>query len=233
MGALAGCEDEEPEALDQAAAVSSDEPVVVLTAGLGDGLDEMADLQKTLAERNRVCSYDRLGEGASDRPVVLAGHSLGGLIAARYAPGHRDRVAGLVLVDATSPTTLADTTGLIPESAAGPGAELRAQVLAVCGGANPEELVIADDEVRSVGDIPVEVVQHGTPYLQAVPEYGPGLERAWAQGQRAWLGVSTRSGLTTATRSAHHVHVDEQAVVVGAVQRVVEQAAKVIGRPGR
>ncbi|WP_443076765.1 alpha/beta fold hydrolase [Streptomyces sp. TRM 70361] len=80
-------------------------------------------------EKNRVCSYDRLGEGASDQPedpqsfestgevltavldrvagdnpVVLTGHSLGGVIAARYAPDHQDRVRGLVLLDATSPT---------------------------------------------------------------------------------------------------------------------------------
>ncbi|WP_229372914.1 alpha/beta fold hydrolase [Umezawaea beigongshangensis] len=94
-------------------------PVVVLLAGLGDGLDKMAAFQKELSEKGRVCSYDRLGEGASDqppgpqtlessgnvltgvldrvsggRPVVLAGHSVGGLIAARYTPAHRDRVAG-------------------------------------------------------------------------------------------------------------------------------------------
>ncbi|WP_030383547.1 MULTISPECIES: hypothetical protein, partial [unclassified Streptomyces] len=42
--------------------------MVVLVAGLGDGLDKMADLQKTLGAKNRVCSYDRLGEGESDKP---------------------------------------------------------------------------------------------------------------------------------------------------------------------
>ncbi|GHE75488.1 hypothetical protein GCM10017786_00210 [Amycolatopsis deserti] len=121
---------------------AGDRPVVVLMAGLGDGLDKMAGLQQTLSARGRVCSYDRLGEGASDQPAgpqtfdsagkvltgvleqvaggqpaVLAGHSLGGLIAARYAPAHRDRVAGLVLVDATPSTIVADTTTIIPESA--------------------------------------------------------------------------------------------------------------------
>lgn len=79
----------------------------------------MAAIQKPLSEENRVCS-DRLGEGrsaqpdspqnfsdsrkvlssvldrvAGDGPVVLAGHSLGGMIAARYAPDHQDRAKGL------------------------------------------------------------------------------------------------------------------------------------------
>src|SRR3569833_76520 len=104
-------------------------PVVVLLPGLGDGLDKMAAIQRPLGESDRVCAYDRLGEGASDqpdgpqdfssigktltavldrgagdRPVVLAGHSLGGMIAGRYAPRHRDRVKGLVLLGAASPT---------------------------------------------------------------------------------------------------------------------------------
>ncbi|NUR92204.1 MAG: alpha/beta hydrolase, partial [Nonomuraea sp.] len=65
-------------------------PVIVLMAGAGDGLDKMAALQKTLAGGNRVCSYDRLGEGASDRPdgpqdLASTGKILTGVL---------DRVAG-------------------------------------------------------------------------------------------------------------------------------------------
>lgn len=36
------------------------------------------------------------------RPVVLAGHSLGGYVAAAYAHRHPDRLAGLVLIGATA-----------------------------------------------------------------------------------------------------------------------------------
>ncbi|WP_443076766.1 hypothetical protein [Streptomyces sp. TRM 70361] len=115
---------------------------------------------------------------------------------------------------------------MIPESATGPGAELRTQALAVHEGQNPEKLVITDGEVRSAGDIPVEVVQHGQPYLAAVPEYGPRLERTWAEGQRKWLAVSSDSRLSTAERSGHYIHVDQPGVAVEAVQRVTSQAAR-------
>ncbi|MFI9760719.1 alpha/beta fold hydrolase [Streptomyces sp. NPDC051963] len=225
-------------------------PVVVLVAGGGDGLEKMAGIQATLSKKNRVCSYDRLGEGASDQPdgpqtlkstgevltavieraagdgpVVLAGHSLGGLIAARYAPDHQDKVKGLVLMDATSPTQSADLNKGIPRSATGPAVELREQTLAILKGGKPELLMVPDGKVRSAGDIPVEVIQHGQQYLAQVPDYGPGLERAWTEGQRQWLAVSSRSRLSTAQKSGHYIYVDQPEVAVRAIERVTSQAA--------
>jgi thioesterase domain-containing protein len=224
-------------------------PVIVLLHGGGDGLDKLAGLQETLGEQDRVCSYDRLGAGASDQPdgpqtiedsgtvltavidqvaggapVVLAGHSLGGLIAARYAPDHQDRVKGLVLMDATSPTQSADLEAEIPDSATGLAADLRAQTLAVLQGESPEQLVVPDGDVRSAGDIPVEVIQHGKQYLAAVPEYGPALEQAWSAGQRKWLAVSSRSNLSTATDSEHYIYVDQPDLAVRAIQRIAAES---------
>ncbi|WP_260194503.1 alpha/beta fold hydrolase [Actinophytocola gossypii] len=228
------------------------EPVVVLLHGGGDDVEDLAGIQEALSAENRVCSYDRLGAGASDKPdgpqtmettgnvltavldevagdapAVLAGHSLGGLIIGRYAPEHQDRVAGLVLMDATSPTQRADLLREIPESATGPAVQLRDGNLAGFDGQNPELLKITDGEVRSAGDVPVEVIQHGQQYLaQGVPEYGPGLEQAWADGQRKWLALSSDSNLSTAEGSGHHVYRDAPDLVVEKIQKVAGQVAE-------
>lgn len=225
-------------------------PVIVLMHGGGDGLDKLAATQKELSKDDRVCSYDRLGAGksdppdgpqdfsstgkvltgvldriAGDGPVVLAGHSLGGLIAARYAPDHRDRVKGLVLMDATPPTMVEDITRAIPASAKGPAAEVRAQNLAIFQGQNPEKLTITDGKVGSAGNIPVEVIKHGKPYLAAIPTYGPRLERSWSAGQRAWLALSGRSKLSTAPKSGHYIYLEQPEAAVKAVQRVTAKVA--------
>ncbi|MFI1224466.1 MULTISPECIES: alpha/beta fold hydrolase [unclassified Streptomyces] len=226
-----------------------DGPLVLLMPGGGDGLETMAPLGTTLSKEFRVCSYDRPGEGASDkpdgpqsiddsaklltsvldrlagdRPVVLAGHSLGGHIAARYAPDHPDRIKGLVLLDATVPTLTADISRTIPASATGLPAQLRAQAIAVNKGENPELLVVEDAAVRPAGQIPVEILQHESQYAE-VPDYGPALERMWSAGQEKWRLLSGRSKLSTAEGTGHHIHVDRPDLAVGAVQRVAAQAA--------
>lgn len=76
------------------------------------------------------------------------------------APGHQDKVKGLVLLDATSPTQVADLNAEVPASATGPAAEVRDQTLAIFQGQNPEQLVVHDGKVESAGDIPVEVIGH-------------------------------------------------------------------------
>ncbi|WP_245887023.1 alpha/beta fold hydrolase [Umezawaea tangerina] len=223
-------------------------PVILLMAGLGDGLDKLSGIQTSLSKEHRTCSYDRLGEGSSDQPtgqqdledvektlsevldhvarhhpVVLAGHSLGGLIAARYAPDHQDRVKGMVLLDATPPTMLTDTTSLIPETATGPAAELRAGLLATTHGENPEKLALDDGPVRSAGTIPVEIVRHGNPYLAEIPEYGPALEQVWATGQQKWLALSPRSTQSIAEGSGHYIYVDRPDIALQAIQNIAEE----------
>jgi pimeloyl-ACP methyl ester carboxylesterase len=223
---------------------------VVLLAGFGDPLERMAGLQEPLSRQGRVCSYDRLGEGSSDQPagvqdvaanarileavidrgagegpVVLAGHSIGGLLAARYAPEDPDRVRGLVLLDATSPTAIGDVTGLVPSTAPSPAADVRAQMVAINNGDNPERLRIDDGTVRPAGDIPVEVIAHGRRDLAAVPQYGPDLERVWSEGQQKWLAVSEQSRLTVADGSGHYIYEDRPDLAVDAVRRITDRAS--------
>ncbi|MGC0384295.1 alpha/beta fold hydrolase [Streptomyces sp. SAI-129] len=230
----------------------TDRPLVLLLPGGGEGLDNMAPLQKALSRSDRVCSYDRLGEGksdkpasdslqtvndagvlltklldhlAGDRPVVLAGHSLGGYLAARYTPDHTDRVKGLVLLDATVPHLTRDMNRTVPADVTGPAAQLRDGAIAANEGQNPERFVIADGPVHSAGDLPVEILKHESQYAE-VPEYGPALENMWAKGQQEWQQLSTDAEVTTAKGSGHYIHTDRPDLALKAVQTVTARATK-------
>jgi pimeloyl-ACP methyl ester carboxylesterase len=105
-------------------------PAVVLIAGSGDFSFDWSLVQPGVSRFTRVCSYDRPGSGWSDLgptprtmkqeanelhlllrkagingPYVLAGHSLGGLIARIYSDLYPKEVAGIVLVDSTHEDT--------------------------------------------------------------------------------------------------------------------------------
>lgn len=103
-------------------------PTIILEAGGGDDSLSFRRIQGRLAATTRVCSYDRAGLGFSDPsdgpstashavedlhallrqalvplPVVLVGHSDGGLYVTLYAAEYPKEVAGLVLIDPNSP----------------------------------------------------------------------------------------------------------------------------------
>jgi pimeloyl-ACP methyl ester carboxylesterase len=103
-------------------------PPLVIVAALGDPAIVWLAIQRALAPEVPVVLYDRGGLGWSDPacgartagrmadelhallraariepPYVLAGHSLGGLIALIYTARHRENVAGLALIDSSHP----------------------------------------------------------------------------------------------------------------------------------
>ncbi|MFN2504254.1 MAG: alpha/beta fold hydrolase [Acidimicrobiales bacterium] len=103
-------------------------PTVLLESGNGPTSAGWAWVQPQIAKTSRVCSYDRAGTGRSDespnlrdaqnialelhqlldaaeidRPLVLVGHSYGGLYARQYAAMYPAEVAGMVLVDSAHP----------------------------------------------------------------------------------------------------------------------------------
>ncbi len=117
-------------------------PTVVLLNGLGGSSAHWERVVRGVsAEGTRVCAYDRAGQGWSDpaaRPqdavaatadlhavleqagigrVVLAGHSVGGAYALSYVHAHPDQVAGLVLLDSSSPEQATRIDGFTTELA--------------------------------------------------------------------------------------------------------------------
>nr|WP_263429192.1 alpha/beta hydrolase [Nannocystis pusilla] len=105
-------------------------PTVVLEAGAFGFAQVWARVQPLLAERVRVCSYDRAGLGWSEDaashdgiaavtrlrallaaagepgPYVLVGHSLGGALIRIFASRYPDAVVGLGFVDPSHPDQL-------------------------------------------------------------------------------------------------------------------------------
>jgi len=98
--------------------------MLLLENGMGVVSDAWTRLQEMLATSYRVCSYDRAGTGHSahfdgaqdaaasadrlsglvealeaDGPVIIVGHSFGGLVARVFADRYPHLTAGLVLVD--------------------------------------------------------------------------------------------------------------------------------------
>lgn len=102
-------------------------PVVVIEAGLGTGSPEWWRLQEELAKTTRVLTYDRAGYGWSEPgfeprtsetiaselkellgdleiagPLVLVGHSQGGLFVNHFCRLYPQMVAGAVFIDPVS-----------------------------------------------------------------------------------------------------------------------------------
>jgi pimeloyl-ACP methyl ester carboxylesterase len=121
--------------------LGSGAPVVVLESGAGDGTTAWRKVQSEIAKTTRVCAYDRAGYGFSDpadrpsdarnaaadlhelllksglgRPVILVGHSLGGLYVELFAATYPRQVAGAVLVDPTGLEDFRLANGVITDS---------------------------------------------------------------------------------------------------------------------
>jgi pimeloyl-ACP methyl ester carboxylesterase len=103
-------------------------PTVVLFNGLGEVSASWARIVPRVDATTRVCAYDRAGQGWSgdvdgaqdgvtaagdlhmllkvageQGPFVLVGHSIGGTFALTYAARYPGQVAGMVLLDSSSP----------------------------------------------------------------------------------------------------------------------------------
>jgi pimeloyl-ACP methyl ester carboxylesterase len=111
-------------------------PTVVLNNGTGEISQSWARITPAIAATTRVCAYDRAGQAWSDGaqhpqdsraiatdlhallnaagehgPYLIVGHSLGGIYGMAFAAQYPNDVAGLVLLDSSTPeqfTTLPD-----------------------------------------------------------------------------------------------------------------------------
>lgn len=233
-------------------ALSATTPMIVLLSGATQPLSTFTFIQNQLSSSTRVCSYDRPGEGTSSKArggqtladsaavlhellakldaaspgVVLVGHSLGGLIAAKYASQYRrtHQVKALVLLDAT-PVPLTDRVlRLIPPGAQGPAGRFRTWVAGFASGENRERLLLTSTPLRPIGNVPLTVVRHGRPIFTDVTGYGRALEGIWSQGQRAWLRLSPLSRMVIAGKSGHAIYLDQPFLALRLIRQALSEA---------
>ncbi len=111
-------------------------PTVVIEAGAGADSFGWQGIQTRLSPITHVCTYDRAGHGWSEprstphdaeatarelhalldaagvqRPLVLSGHSAGGLFVREYAREFPAEVSGVVLIDSSSPQQIDEIPG--------------------------------------------------------------------------------------------------------------------------
>jgi pimeloyl-ACP methyl ester carboxylesterase len=224
--------------------VGQGDTTVVLLAGWDGDHTSWSAIEPALAERARVCSYDRFGTGTSDRPAtaqtfatqasdlhalldaagepgpyVVVGHSFGGAEAVTFADHYREETAGLMLIDA-SPTTWPTIACSVPE-----WAELCATMHDP--GLDVERLDVFPAfatvaEIDSLGDLPMTVMtaaHRRAPSL--TPEALARLDGAWAEGVTQWASLSSASTVVTVSDTGHVIQVEEPGVVVDEISQLL------------
>lgn len=240
------------------------DPMVVLEAALTDPADVWREVQAGVMAFTRVCSYDRAGRGASDPaskprtvdeaaadlhalldrvgttlPVVLAGHSFGGLIVQRYAQIHPERVAGLVLIDSSHPRQMETILGTLPPERPDEGEALaffRATFVEMYD--DPEMNVEGVDlagsmreigDPRPLGDLPVAVLTAETVFsdVELPGDVIERLHQVWLGLQAEFVGLSSRSLARVVPGSRHYIFHTHPEEVIDAIRWVVDRSRTV------
>lgn len=243
-------------------------PPVILESGLGGSTVDWGFVQPNVARFTRVCSYDRAGMGYSDPgpsprtaqqiagelaqlldrsdmrgPVVLVGASIGGLAVRFFASAYADRVAGLVLVDAShedqqhnipwiapfvpflssvGALRLVDMSLGLPPALLAPSVRdfARATKFRTAG------YHAAADEIVHIRESAAEV--RATRRKLNVPlivvTAGRGSDAVWLNLQRDQVALSERGCHIVAQQSSHSIGIDQPQVVVDAIRIAVDGA---------
>ena len=242
------------------------EVVVLFEPGLGGSSLEWIPLQEAIAVHTRACIYDRAGYAWSDpgnpprnvsrlaaeahllltsmeieAPLILVGHSFGGMVARTLAELRHDTIKGLILVDAShedqfekfagssATDMLPKSTNFVisqPEIPAGLRDDIREKIYAFSRmrktyAALHGELSSFRESAqhiksrRRIFNFPVTVIQRGIdPYSD---DDGGNRNRMWQELQQDLVGLSEQGELLVAEQSGHHIHIDQPQLVIDAI----------------
>ena len=221
---------------------------LVMEAGLGMDAATWSKLVP-LVEGARVCTYDRAGQGKSDPaetprtaddlvndlsrlldaagiepPLVLVGHSFGGLVARLFAARHPEDVTGVVLIDPSPSTLVQDTCELRDATRC---AQLQSMLTP---DGNPEWIDWTSSVAELAGagalpDVPLVVLAATAQGADVSPEE---VERWLARQQE--LVDSVSAGRLVVVDSGHFIHLDRPEEVAEAIRSVLEAMRSPVSR---
>jgi pimeloyl-ACP methyl ester carboxylesterase len=228
-------------------------PVVVMDSGMGNSSESWLGIQPKVAEFARVCIYDRAGLGNSDpithkqtsrqiaadlhtlltragvgQPLVLVGHSFGGISVRMYASMYPRQVVGMVLVDSTHEEQFIRTDALIPEAIK---KQFPPDAFVPIGPENLDwdETVEQTRKANWHANIPLIVLTaaNARPDPPGLLAYlAPKFEEIRQELQRDLVHRSALGKQIVATKSGHFIHHDEPELVVSAIREVVNETRK-------
>ena len=224
---------------------SKGSPTVVMDAGGYDSSETWSKVQPEIAKFAHVCVYDRAGLGKSERqpnpsypsqqvvkdlhtllvnahvvlPLVLVGHSFGGMNVRLYASKFPQEAVGMVLVDSVHEDEMDRWVAMMPP-------EIKQQMTG-SDKAQLARLAVSEGQVRAAhwhSDIPLVVLTHG---VVAPGDYGIASmaakgEELRLQMQNALARLSSRSKHIIAEKSGHYIQRDQPQLVIDSVRQVVE-----------
>ncbi|MGH7987229.1 MAG: alpha/beta fold hydrolase [Candidatus Binataceae bacterium] len=211
-------------------------PVVVFESGMGETQGSWRTVATALACCLTVVTYDRPGIGGSpvnspikpvlaakvaddlllqlrahhlSPPFILVGHSIGGLYVQAFARNHPSAVAGLVLVDASSP--LEPPGVFVSTVAPKPGTVEAAEEAGV---APSTAALLAGPALPPVPLVVIAATNHGDTLKR---------ESMWQDVQRRTAALSPKGKLII-VNSGHFVQTQRPATVIDAVLTVAAES---------
>lgn len=236
-----------------ACSVGTGPVTVVLAAGAGQTSRTWSALRSRLTSSARVVTFDRPGLGESppsqssrtptqiahevrdvlealglSGPVVLIGHSMGGVHVLRYATLYPDEVAGVVILDTPPPGFEQKRLTLLTSEERSE----RERVLLAGVASAPEVVRLEREGAQSPSEWDFSDFPSQLPLVVVVAdaqdfgEFGSPLahRRLWLEGSREWLDLSLHARLTVAEGSGHMVHHDRQDIVTELILSMVAAA---------
>jgi pimeloyl-ACP methyl ester carboxylesterase len=219
---------------------------VVLAAGAGQASRTWTSIRPSLTTSARVVTFDRPGLGQSlpgelprtptriarelrtvvdslgiSGPLILVGHSMGGVHALRYATLFPEGVIGVVILDTPPPGFEERRLMLLsPEEREERQRLLRSGLVDA-----PETVRLEREGAQPSSEWDFSAFPHTLPLVVVVADsqdFGTlGSQTAhrqvWMDGSRSWLNLSSAARIVIAEGSGHMVHRDRPDIVLRAV----------------